>query len=585
MTAGEVRRRKNKQQPVNETSIAAVDEYNKNGERQHPMNHRTSTTFTHSRYDEYAWFVVFLLAVTYFIVTRSGGGNRNGLLSKFSEPYQVIDTSIVVGVSDNDNDRIKNEDVLRGIFYIQKASMSLLRPLEVIISSPPDFSHNNTTKVCSSAEASCSSTFIDPGQNSGYETPFLSHVLSSTWVHDSELGRGYLLIADTGRSGRIWRWEVGGGPITIGRSLHMENSGCRSGLWVDGGKCPGNLFNVKDTEKVEEQDHASIDRNELPSLMGTASIITELQRDAERSTEGKNLVVAEWGERRIIRVEGETGARTPLVTMLPSPDSNGLRRLYRPNHLMYTPFGDLLFSDSYNGSDDRSKPVAAIYRLRDAVHVPAIPVEQSRDAHNWTHTTANGQMESDSIDTIFQIDGWIDGMALSGSDHSTLFVSVVTESESGWTKRIYKLTLGSDDYDDNDQSKQASASRDKAAHNELFYSIASNECEYSNKSHRLFIGSKLAIDEHGTLYSVACPSSLVLLSHHDGHVIGKLILDADDYHSLAISSVNFGEDGYIYLTTSEKLMRIQARVKGRSIPTNMVVPSSKIGRRDKRDKQ
>lgn len=578
MTAGEVRRRKNKKRHVNETSIApsstsALDEYKKNGEHQHRVNHRTAA-FVHSKYDEYAWFVVFLLALAYFIITRSGGGNRNGLLSKFSKPYQVIATSVIIGASNNDNDRNKNEDILKSIFYFQKTSLSLLRQLEVIISSPPD-SQNNTTKACPSGEAS-SSTFIASTKDD--ETPFLSHVLSTTWVHDSELGRGYLLMADAGRSGRIWRWEVGGGPITIGRSLHMENSGCRSGLWVDGGKCPGNLFNVN----IEK--HASIERNELPSLMGSASIIIELQRDSERSTEGKNLVVAEWGERRIIRVEGETGARTPLVTMLPSNDSNGLRRLFRPNHLMYTPFGDLLFSDSYNSSNDEGKPVAAIYRLKEAVHVPAILVEQSREAHNWTHTTANGHMHGDSIDNIFQTDGWIDGMALSGSDHSTLFVSVVTESESGWNKYIYKFPLGSDD-DDNDQASQASDSQEEAANHESIYSITSSECTNLDKSHGLFTGSKLTIDEHGTLYAVACPSSLVLLSHRDGHVMGKLALDANNSQPLAISSVNFGEDGFIYLTTPEKLMRIKARVKGRSVPTSMVVPSSKIGRRDKRDKE
>ncbi len=40
-------------------------------------------------------------------------------------------------------------------------------------------------------------------------------------------------LSDIWQFNRIWRWEVGGGPITIGRSLHIERNGCRSGLWVD----------------------------------------------------------------------------------------------------------------------------------------------------------------------------------------------------------------------------------------------------------------------------------------------------------------------------------------------------------------
>lgn len=366
-----------------------------------------------------------------------------------------------------------------------------------------------------------------------------------------------------------------------------------------------NLFSGNTKKGSSELSTTSSTR---PPLLGTSSIIVELQRDAERATEGKNLIVAEWGERRIIRVEGETGARTPLVTMLPvsTESNNELRRVFRPNHLMYTPFGDLLFSDSYeSGSEGEKKSMAAVYRLREAVHVHAIPVEQSRDAHAWTGTTADGSLTNDSVDVVFETEGWIDGMALGGVDHSTLFVSVVThsgdESGSGWTKTLYKLSLHADDEedDDDDGTQQASNAKDEAAvasHEKLF-SISSRECldfqvDREDNSSSDFAGSKLAIDNRGTVYMVACPSSLLLLSSNDGHVIGKLTLDplqpqaTPSTQSSAISSVNFGEDGYIYLTRFESLMRIKSRIKGHSIPTNMVVPpSSKSTRRDKRDKQ
>lgn len=359
----------------------------------------------------------------------------------------------------------------------------------------------------------------------------------------------------------------------------MENSGCRSGIWVDGGKCPENLFSVN-TAKLEEQtsstDNPDLMKATLAPLLGTASIVVELTKDAKRSTEGKNLIVAEWGERRIVRVEGETGARTPLVTLI--PDGDEMRRVHRPNHLMYTPFGDMMFSESYK--NDGGELVAAIYLLREAVHVPPVPVEQSREAHGWTHTTADGEDgRYVDVDILFQINGTIDGMALGGFEHSTLFVSVVVKNESGWTKTIYKMSLADEDGDD------VQANDETAVNREVFHSVASNECPDSHRTSLSYIGSNVAIDEKGTLYIAACPSTLTLLSSDDGHVIGRMILD-ESKQSSSISSVSFGEDGYTYLTTDSRLLRIKSRVKGRSIPTNIIVPPSlKSIRRDKRDKQ
>ena len=606
MSASEVRRRKKPQAEVNETSTSPSPVANHHSKKKNleSNDNPSQSTKSSSAYDEYAWFIVFLLALSYFILTRTGSTNRNnGLVSKFSKPYKVVVSTIKIGDA---SDKKKNEETLKSIFYIQKKTnratddtsnelvLTLSHPLEVIISSPPDIiydNNNNTNNVCQSTASYCTQD----------HTPFLSHLISTTWIHDPELGRGYLLMADVGRSGRIWRWEVGGGPITIGRSLHMERSGCRSGIWVEDGKsCPDNLFGYVSSSTDQGRKESTTTTTSTttsgfeygqvfqstspPPLLGTASIIVELQRDAERSTEGKNILVAEWGERRIVRVEGETGARTPLVTMLPG-EGGDERRLSRPNHLMYTPFGDLLFSDSYESNEGNR--VAAIYRLREAVHVPAISVEQSREAHGWTHTTVDGQLEDDSIDIIFQIDGWIDGMALGGSDHSTVFVSVVAESESSWVKTVYKLSLAADENTDDDDAEPALNASTSPT---VIYRIESKECRGSNDENHNHIGSKVAIDERGTIYLVTCPSDLTLLSSKDGHVIGSLSLSLDQSHTKMhpspITSVDFGEDGYIYLTTRESLMRVRSRVKEHSIPTNLVVPRlSKTVRRDKRDKR
>ena len=84
----------------------------------------------------------------------------------------------------------------------------------------------------------------------------------------------------------------------------MEKSGCRSGIWIEnGGKCPENLFGSVGAERemkeptlaTSEADYGNefYQSTSLPPLLGTASIVVELTRDAERSTESKNILVAE----------------------------------------------------------------------------------------------------------------------------------------------------------------------------------------------------------------------------------------------------------------------------------------------------
>lgn len=638
--ASEVRRRKNAQKPASTTSSSFNDDNGsgvpseeKKRPRQGASIKHTSSIIINSKYDEYAWFIVFLTALTYFIITRGGNSNRGGLLSKFSKPYDVVASSVSVGT----NNKQENEKLLRSIFYVantqrqddddeQILTLEHNRRLEVILSSPPDIIES----IHGDDECIGSNDKDNNGSDSKQQpVPYLSHLSSTTWVHDEELGRGYLLLADVGRSGRIWRWEVGGGPITIGRSLHMERSGCRSGLWVDyegSGKvdgtnatlCPENLFGKSSCPST------STTTNHHPPLLGSASLAVELTRNADRASAGQHIIVAEWGERRIVRVEGESGARTPLVTLVPYQSSNGeeeheqsqWRRVYRPNHLMYTPFGDLLFSDNFvsdtmhlnndNSSTMSNHHVGIVYRRKEAVHIPGIAVEQSRDAHGWKSTTGEeDDVGDDNIDILFQTTGVIEGMAL-GLDYSTLFILVTsqTNGHSGGTKTVYKLSISAEDDDDEDNDEDNVEGDENYA--TILYQMTSADCKDNAGDTRhddmySSSGSKLAVDEKGTLYLIACPSSLTLLSQEDGSVVGTLSLDhLQKTQTTTYTSVSFGEDGYLYITSPNELMRVKSRVGGMSLPTDMVVPpplkqieigkeseedqGSSKPRRDKRDK-
>ena len=59
----------------------------------------------------------------------------------------------------------------------------------------------------------------------------------------------------------------------------------------------------------------------------------------EHASEGK-LVVAEWGEGRIVRLE-ENGARTPLLMHVPC-ECKTKCALPNPERMVYTPTGELI---------------------------------------------------------------------------------------------------------------------------------------------------------------------------------------------------------------------------------------------------
>ena len=599
----EVRQRKNAQRTRGNISSSSSpdngsgdDSYN----NEKKTYNKSTSILKNSKYDEYAWFVIFLTALTYFIYTRGGNNTRGGLLSSFSKPYTIISSSISVG-SENINE---NEKLLKSIFYVANTQQNNIqqqeddekvltleynRRLEVILTSPSDtYVFHDDDKEC------ISSTNTNDKQQQQSVIPYLSHLSSTTWVHDEELGRGYLLLADVGRSGRIWRWEVGGGPITIGRSLHMERSGCRSGLWISDGNdtssCPVNLFG--DSKSCVESAAAA--SSSTSNLLGSASLAVELTRNADRASAGQNIIVAEWGERRIVRVEHESGARTPIVTVVPTGSQGGekRRRVFQPNHLMYTPFGDLLFSDNFELDDDATNnsttttiPIhaGAVYRKKEAVHIPAIPVEQSRDAHSWMGTTPDNNDDDKSIDILFKaFSGIIEGMAL-GLDYSTLYVLVTTEdSPSSWMKTVYKLSLGTDEDDDEDDDSDETSSGFKKGGVSVLYQMSSTDCKEVNdntSASSSTSGSKLAVDEKGTIYMITCPTSLTLL-RENGSVVGTLALDnhlqqknpKKQQTTMPFTSVGFGEDGYLYITSANELMRVKSRIGGLSLPTNMVVP-------------
>ena len=229
---------------------------------------------------------------------------------------------------------------------------------------------------------------------SSHET---SNLVASTWRYDSELGRGYLLLSDAADDGRVWRWEVGGGPIVLGKTLHLDKAGCRNG----------------------------------PCTEGTGGLTIDF-KGHERPTEGR-LVLAECGEARIVRME-DTGARTPLVLGVPNLcDETSLQRTQNARSMLMTPFGDLVFVEDYPACGK-----AALLVQRGAIHIPPLAsLKESFQAHNWTSIEAMPNVWNKAPSDVQQIGG------LAMVDTWTTLLATVQHVDGEVI--LYEIPLTSDD--------------------------------------------------------------------------------------------------------------------------------------------
>ena len=480
----------------------------------------------------YAWLITILPALAYLFLSRTifssqpGGGG-------FGRNFPAISDRIL--------DPSDNAKALGEIFHVVASgrggfegdgesgtggdgtrTLRLSHPLELVLSGPP-----------------------------------LRSLISLRWVHDPELGRGFLLLSDSGGSGRIWRWEVGGGPIAIGRSLHMEGSGCRSGIW---GECV-------------ESGGARAARSDKPPPpgAGSAGLAIEFAKGAESHRTGK-LVVAERGERRIARIEDD-GARTPLVIEAPSlcRDDGSSDRIVGDGRVAYSHFGDLIFTDNVLcGSGDSERWRGGVYRLREAVHVPPVPAALSRAAHGWNATSGPESQDGtsvsvDHVELLFAGMERISDVALGGDPGALYVAGIMRDGQAA----VLKLLLD-DDEDEKNEGKENQSSKTKGLLKEnakIFYKL-------TDVAHQKYwAGPALAVDDTGNIFVGTSVGVTVL--DKEGEVLGTLPLhDTSSVETKGPVSLELG-DGYLFIATQMSLMRVRTKAKAARLATDMVVPPKK----------
>lgn len=369
-------------------------------------------------------------------------------------------------------------------------------------------------------------------------------IVATTWKHDEELGRGYLLLSTSGQDGKVWQWETGGGPIPIGRTLHLQNSGCRSNLY----------HNCSETTTNQQK--------------GSGGIVVDALQGAPR------LIVAEWGEGRIIRLE-ENGARTPLIIRLKDTSTSAVidnkavegeegsetvtelstRRVRQPFQLLLTPFGDLMTLDTLQDGG------SCLWHLPQATHIPGLKsLAASREAHAWDsiNTTAPPQMLLRA--------SHLGGMALIPNEWLQLYVTM--QQENGPVV-VVSLSLESeddddgggddddDDYDDDDYDDQEEEIREKKPKVRQSKIVL----DYSNYASQ---PGAIEVDDKGNLYLIVDDGVLFVSSA--ASVVAKVSVPGASFVDLTL-----GEDKFLYISTDVSLYRMRVRNGPVKIPTNLVL--------------
>ncbi|CAJ1946356.1 unnamed protein product [Cylindrotheca closterium] len=401
------------------------------------------------------------------------------------------------------------------------------------------------------------------------------NVVATTWKHDEELGRGFLLISTSYGSGKIWQWETGGGPIPIGKTLSMIRSGCRSNI-------------VKNCT--------------TDPAVGSGGIVVDTLHEPPR------LIVAEWGEGRIVRLE-ENGARTPLIIQIPVDQPNvavsaevvesdeneesthtemetesspSTRRLERPYKLLLTPFADLLVLD--NDSSNNSDGDDFLWHLPQIHKIPGLEsLPASRKAHAWdrlnynssnhhkkgitmgtvstsshgaTTTAPTSAPEDDGMPQKILQSSQLGGMALVPKNWLQIYVTM----KQGDSVVVITLALdeedGEDENDDDDDvvAEQQTKATSKSERQSSIY------LDYSQHASK---PGPIEVDEEGNLYLVVDDG--ILMVSPTGGILGKISIP-----DLSFVDMTLGEDRFLYLTTETKLYRLRVQNKNLSVPTDMV---------------
>lgn len=341
------------------------------------------------------------------------------------------------------------------------------------------------------------SAIVYPGRDMEIIGSGLGWAEGPLWVQDDAASLSYLMFSDT-ITNRIYKWEDGRGMFTVGKTIYVERSGCKS----DPEYCAA--MYEPGSNGLLRRDAASLD-----------------------------LLVCQHGERAVSLLR-ENGTRSAIATHY-----NG-SRLNSPNDLVMSPEGHLYFTDPKYGLFDKARtlrpaelPHSGVYMIRSEFVQIALQT-------------------GEPTDQVWLMDGsldWPNGLAFS-PDFAKLYVSNSDRAHPVW--KVYDvsdaglLKNGRVFFDASELYKKECGDALVAA---------GDRDSVSNKPSCDNYGAPdgMKVDIHGNVYASG-PGGVLVISP-EGKLLGRFRLDRP------VSNVAFGADGRLYITAQDIVVRVWVKTK------------------------
>jgi gluconolactonase len=322
------------------------------------------------------------------------------------------------------------------------------------------------------------------------------------WIADEAAGLSYLMFSDT-IANRIYKWEDGKGMFTVGKTIYVENSGCKT-------------------------------NPEYCTTMYESGSNGLLRRDSSSSSTSLDLLVCQHGERGVGLLR-DNGSRTLVATHY-----NG-SRLNSPNDLILSPEGHLYFTDPPYG----------------LLHSATQKVKGKELRENGVYMVRSEYLQiametGEPTEHVWLMEGGLErpnGLAFS-PDFSKLYVA--NSFKKSPAIHVFDVT-------DNGLLKNRKLFFDVAPllEEKCRPSEITGEGEEGAASLPLCDTLRppdgLKVDIHGNIFA-AGPNGVVVLSP-EGKLIGRFRMDKK------VSNMAFGADGRLYFTAEDVIARVWIKTK------------------------
>lgn len=342
----------------------------------------------------------------------------------------------------------------------------------------------------------------------------------------------YLLYSDSVEN-NILKWEDGKGFFTVGKTLYLPNSGCRT----DNVR---SVFSDNDHPSEIEADSSNPSMDycktlKEPGSSGLSRVYSPTLQVGESTA--LDMLVCQYGTRSIV-LQRDNGTRTIVVSHFKG------KRLNSPADMAWSPEGHLYFTDPVFGLAKSQPQENSSVELRNDNNEKWNPrQEQPVSGLYMVHSNdiVKAIRTGEAAKNVFLIDGKMShpkGLAFSPG-YSRLYVSNADSNNAYW--KVFEVN-----------------SAGLAHKGRIFYNVTANGKSGTD-------GGKpggMKTDIMGNIYATG-PGGVIIFSEQ-AKMLGKLKLDRE------ATGVAFGTDGRLYITAEDALLRKWMKTQPSKPPSSAV---------------